>query len=49
MGYMEGDRLDYDHPLLFGMRISARPLEGLEIKPRSDCAVVRRRALVHLE
>jgi hypothetical protein len=31
MGYMEGDRQDYNHPLLFGMRISARPLEGLEI------------------
>ena len=31
MGYMEGDRQDYDHPLLFGMRISARPLKGLEI------------------
>ena len=31
MGYMEGDREDYDHPLLFGMRISARPLDGLEI------------------
>jgi hypothetical protein len=31
MGYMEGGREDYDHPLLFGMRISARPLDGLEI------------------
>jgi hypothetical protein len=31
MGRMEGDRQDYDHPLLFGMRISARPLDGLEI------------------
>lgn len=31
MGYMEGDRQDYDHPLLFGMRVSARPLDGLEI------------------
>jgi hypothetical protein len=31
MGRMEGDREDFDHPLLFGMRISARPLEGLEI------------------
>ena len=31
MGYMEGDRQDYNHPLLFGMRISARPLDGLEI------------------
>jgi len=31
MGYMEGDRQDYDHPLLFGFRVSARPLDGLEI------------------
>jgi hypothetical protein len=31
MGRMEGGRQDYDHPLLFGMRISARPLNGLEI------------------
>ena len=31
MGYMEGDRNDYDHPLLFGFRVSARPLDGLEI------------------
>ena len=31
MGYMDGDREDYDHPLLFGMRVSARPLPGLEI------------------
>ncbi len=31
MGYMDGDRQDYDHPLLFGMRVSARPLRGLEI------------------
>jgi len=31
MGYMDGDREDYDHPLLFGFRISARPLDGLEI------------------
>ena len=31
MGRMEGDREDYDHPLLFGMRLSARPLDGLEI------------------
>jgi len=31
MGYMDGDRGDYDHPLLFGMRVSARPLDGLEI------------------
>ena len=28
---MEGDRGDYDHPLLFGVRVSARPLDGLEI------------------
>jgi hypothetical protein len=31
MGYMEGDRQDVNHPLLFGMRVSARPLKGLEI------------------
>jgi hypothetical protein len=31
MGYMDGDRQDYDHPLLFGLRLSARPLKGLEI------------------
>jgi hypothetical protein len=31
MGRMEGDREDYDHPLMFGMRVSARPLDGLEI------------------
>jgi hypothetical protein len=31
MGYMEGDREDYDHPLLFGMRLTARPLDGLEV------------------
>jgi hypothetical protein len=31
MGRMEGDRQDYAHPLLFGMRVSARPLDGLEI------------------
>lgn len=31
MGQMENGRGDYDHPLLFGMRISARPLDGLEI------------------
>ena len=31
MGQMEDDREDYDQPLLFGMRISARPLHGLEI------------------
>ena len=31
MGYMEGGRNDYDHPLLWGMRVSARPAKGLEI------------------
>ena len=31
MGYMESGRQDYDHPLLFGFRVSARPLDGLEI------------------
>jgi len=31
MGYMDNGRQDYDHPLLFGMRVSARPLDGLEI------------------
>ena len=31
MGYMDGDRQDYDHPLLFGFRVTARPLDGLEI------------------
>jgi hypothetical protein len=31
MGQMEDDRQDYDKPLLWGMRISARPLEGLEL------------------
>ena len=31
MGYMEGGRQDYDHPLLFGFRLSARPLDGLEV------------------
>ena len=31
MGRMDGDREDYDHPLLWGMRVSARPLEGLEL------------------
>lgn len=31
LGYMEGDRGDYDHPLLFGARVAARPLKGLEI------------------
>jgi hypothetical protein len=28
---MEGDREDYAHPLLFGFRVSARPLDGLEV------------------
>jgi hypothetical protein len=31
MGQMEDDRQDFDKPLLWGMRISARPLEGLEL------------------
>jgi hypothetical protein len=31
MGQMEGDRGDYDHPLLFGMRIELRPLPSLQI------------------
>jgi hypothetical protein len=31
MGYMEAGREDFDHPLLFGFRISARPLDGLEL------------------
>ena len=31
LGYMDGDRGDYDHPLLFGARVTARPLRGLEI------------------
>ena len=31
MGQMEGDREDYAHPLLFGFRVSARPLDGLEV------------------
>ncbi len=31
LGYMDGDRGDYDHPLLFGFRVSARPLQGLEL------------------
>jgi hypothetical protein len=31
MGYMDDDRGDHDNPLLFGMRVSARPLDGLEI------------------
>ncbi len=31
MGYMEAGREDYNHPLLFGFRFSARPLDGLEV------------------
>jgi hypothetical protein len=31
LGYMDEERGDYDHPLLFGFRISARPLDGLEV------------------
>ena len=31
MGYMEAGREDYNHPLLFGFRVSARPLDGLEV------------------
>jgi hypothetical protein len=33
LGYMDDDRgeNDYDNPLLFGFRVSARPLNGLEI------------------
>jgi hypothetical protein len=30
-GRMEGSRNDYAHPVFWGMRVSARPLEGLEI------------------
>ncbi len=30
-GQMEGSRDDYAHPLFWGMRVSARPLDGLEI------------------
>lgn len=30
-GRMEGDRDDYDNPVLWGMRVSARPLQGLEL------------------
>jgi hypothetical protein len=30
-GQMEGSRDDYAHPVFWGMRISARPLDGLEI------------------
>jgi hypothetical protein len=31
MGYMEAGRKDVDHPLLFGFRATARPLDGLEV------------------
>jgi hypothetical protein len=31
MGRMEGDRQDYAHPLLWGLRLTARPLQGLEL------------------
>ena len=31
IGRMEGSREDYAHPLFWGMRVSARPLDGLEI------------------
>jgi hypothetical protein len=31
MGRMEGSREDFAHPLLFGFRVSARPLDGLEL------------------
>jgi len=31
MGQMEGSRNDYAHPVFWGMRVSARPLDGLEI------------------
>jgi len=31
LGYMDDDRGDHDNPLLFGFRVSARPLRGLEI------------------
>ena len=30
-GQMEGSRDDYAHPLFWGMRVSARPLDGLEV------------------
>jgi len=30
-GQMEGSRDDYAHPVFWGMRVSARPLDGLEI------------------
>ena len=30
-GQMEGTRDDYAHPMFWGMRVSARPLDGLEI------------------
>ena len=31
MGQLEGDRGDFEHPLLFGMRIELRPLPSLQI------------------
>ena len=31
MGYMEAPRNDYNHPLLWGLRASVRPADGLEI------------------
>ncbi len=31
VGQMEGSRDDYAHPVFWGMRVSARPLDGLEI------------------
>ncbi len=31
LGYMDDNRGDYDHPLLFGFRVAARPLKGLEL------------------
>jgi hypothetical protein len=31
MGRMEGDRDDYAHPLLWGLRVQVMPLDGLEI------------------
>lgn len=31
LGYMDANRGDYDHPLLFGFRAAARPMQGLEV------------------
>jgi hypothetical protein len=31
IGRMEGNRQDFDHPLLWGLRLTARPLKGLEL------------------